>query len=215
MLVVLEILNHWWQCIFGTPRYLEVLLGPFWITSRYVQALWGTSTSKQSLWLNCQSIQISLQFYLALHIKFNPSISISNNNSIVLLSHPTSFVSLFIYKTGVVRYLKSSHNHTTVAAAVGIWGNFEIELVDVSNNLLPSLVSSLCWTAGWLRLTYVKVSPVEKHLASPQSLTSPSFCNPSSLSLPPQQIFEQATAAVVLWNIMARGVSPHREVTQY
>ena len=166
-----------------------------------------TSTSKQSLWLNCQSIQISLQFYLALHIKFNPSISISNN-FIVLLSHPTSFVSLFIYKTGVVRYLKSSHNHTTVAAAVGIWGNFEIELVDVSNNLLPSLVSSLCWTAGWLRLTYVKVScPVEKHLASPQSLTSPSFCNPPSSLLPPLSLLSKLLSEPLLQ--LCFGISWH------
>ena len=100
----------------------------------------------------------------------------------------------------------SSHNHTSTA--VGIWGNFE-QLVYVSNNLPPSLVSSLCWTE-WLRLTYVKVSQVEKHLGqNPQSLTSPSFCNLPPLSLH-QQIVQQTAHDAVVLQSMTRGAGSLR-----
>ena len=59
-----------------------------------------------------------------------------------------------------------------------------------------------------------KGQPSREAPGFPSVADQPQFLQPS-LSLPPQQIVEPATAAVVLWNIMARGVSPHREVTQY
>ena len=60
-----------------------------------------------------------------------------------------------------------------------------------------------------VRLTYVKVSQVEKYLASmPQSPTSSSFCNPptslNSLSL-----------SKMFGLVVASGFSLHREATQY